>query len=78
MTNKATVPQPIVLQKPAQAAACASAAERSASADKFRTDIECQHITIDVKKDVLAQIGQPPGTTAKVITEAAPTIDLAP
>ena len=33
-------------------------------------------ITIDVSKDVLAQVGQPPGTTAKIITEAATTIDL--
>jgi len=35
-------------------------------------------ITIDVSKDVLAQVGQPPGTTAKIITEAATTIDLSP
>ena len=39
---------------------------------------EPNEISIDVTKDVLAQIGQPPGATAKALAEAATTIDLAP
>ena len=39
---------------------------------------ESNTVTIDVAKDVHKQVGLAPGTTAKVLIEAAPNIDLTP